>query len=90
MVYVDKSFQMASSDPQAFKVGKKHGHIWCHMWADSVEELIDFALSLGMKREWLQKSEKFPHFDLVPTRRARAIAKGAVEMSIKEWLRKTR
>jgi len=89
MVYVDYLFQFESIDPEALRVGKRHGHKWCHMWADSLDELIKFALSIGMKREWLQNEfGKFPHFDLVPTRRIRALKKGAQELSLKEWFRK--
>lgn len=87
MVYVDQLFSQASSNRQAYAVGKRHGHKWCHLWADSVDELIKFALALGLKRNWLQnESGRFPHFDLVPTYRQRAIANGAVEMSLRDWI----
>jgi len=86
MVYVDQLFRQASSNAQAYVVGKRHSHKWCHLWADSVDELIKFALALGLKRGWLQnESGRFPHFDLVPTYRQRAIANGAVEMAFRDW-----
>jgi hypothetical protein len=88
MVYVDYSIHLESSNPKAFRVGERHNHEWCHLWADSFEELMDFAQAIGMKREWLQKNSRVPHFDLIPTKRVMAIAKGAQEMSLKEWLKK--
>ncbi|MBE3086368.1 MAG: DUF4031 domain-containing protein [Bacteroidetes bacterium] len=88
MVYVDYSFKLESINPKALRVGKRHGHKWCHMWADDVEELKKFALSIGIKQEWLQNKRGFPHFDIVPTKRLRAIANGAQEMPLKEWIKK--
>ena len=88
-VYVDILFQMEAKEAQAYRVGKKHCHRWCHLWADSIEELIAFALKIGMKRQWLQnESGRFPHFDLVPPRRKRAIELGAIETDLREWFRK--
>ena len=88
MIYVDFIFQMKSNDVKAFNVGKRHRHQWCHMWADDLKELVKFATKIGLKREWLQKENgRFPHFDLTPPYRAKAISYGAVEMSFKKWLR---
>ena len=91
MVYVDAIFHKPSANQQAFAVGKRHNHNWCHMWADSVEELVEFALTIGLKRAWLQnKKGRFPHFDLVPTYRRRAIANGAIETSLYNWYKSHR
>jgi hypothetical protein len=48
-----------------------------HMFADSVEELHDFAAKLGLKREWFQ-DKSAPHYDVSLTVRKRAIELGAV------------
>jgi hypothetical protein len=40
-----------------------------------------------MKREWFQNKPCFPHYDLVPTRRAVAIRYGAVERELRDYLR---
>lgn len=37
------------------------------------------ARAVGMRREWFQNHVDHPHYDLVPSRRARAIELGAVE-----------
>jgi hypothetical protein len=67
---------------QAARVGARHGHAWCHLFADleDCEEIHAFARRLGLKREWFDRS----HYDLVPTKRARAIALGAVPLSCEE------
>jgi hypothetical protein len=60
---------------------------WCHLWSDNVEELHEFARKLGMKRSWFQNKPTFPHYDLVPRRRAIAIKLGAKQISLKEYLK---
>ncbi len=54
----------------------------CHMFADSVEELVEFAVKkVGMKRAWIQVSRKgLTHFDLTGTRRDKAVKAGAIEL----------
>lgn len=82
-VYVDHIFALESSNPQAKRVGARHGHRWCHMWADSSEELMGMAVRIGLKPEWLQKKKwRVEHFDLTPTKRAQALKAGA-----EEWYR---
>lgn len=51
----------------------------CHMYADTLEELHTMANAIGMKRAWFQDKPGFPHYDLVASRRKRAVALGAVE-----------
>ena len=81
MIYVDALMQHGRQSyhgegkSQAQRVGAKHGHLWCHLFADQADcqELHDFAARLGMKRQWFQGD----HYDLVPGRRTRAIELGA-------------
>lgn len=87
MVYVDNLHYWPSRSKKAYAVGKRHGHMWCHLWADNINELIKFALALGLKESWLQQGRICKHFDLVPPYRERAIANGAMEMSLAEWYR---
>jgi hypothetical protein len=51
----------------------------CHLWADSLEELHVFATRLGLKRAWFQDHPKLPHYDLVKSRRDKAVRLGAKE-----------
>ncbi len=54
----------------------------CHLFTDTLEldELHRVAAAAGMKRSWFQDSKSAPHYDLTPSRRAAAIAAGAVEV----------
>ncbi len=67
---------------------------WCHLFADDVEELHVLAARIGMKRAWFQhRPGRLPHYDLVPPRRAAALAAGAVEVGrekLVELIRKER
>lgn len=55
----------------------------CHMFADSVEELVAFAERIGLKRSWLQGTApgKVPHFDLTEGKRWQALDAGASDTS---------
>ena len=33
-----------------------HGKLWCHLVADSLDELHTFAARLGLRRSWFQAS----------------------------------
>jgi hypothetical protein len=44
---------------------------------ESVEELLGFAISLGLLRRWFQPGSA-PHFDLSPRLRTKAIVAGAI------------
>lgn len=94
-VYVDPLMQhgMASyhgaGAAQAARVGAKHGHRWCHLFADSPGELIEFAVKkLGMRPGWYQRDRDGGHFDLVPPRRVAAVKLGAIELSHRESVAK--
>ena len=67
---------------------KKYGDKWCHLWTDgNIEELINFAKKIGLKESWLQKNRRFPHFDLVQSKRKIAIENGAIYISLRDWYR---
>lgn len=62
--------------------GLRHTH-WCHMTADTEEELHAFAARLGLKRSWFQKKSERDyrwHYDIVPSKRAQAVRLGAQEI----------
>jgi hypothetical protein len=68
--------------------GWRHGPS-CHMIADSVDELMEFALAMGLHHEWFQEKST-PHFDLTADGRAQAVAMGAVELDRRGLIRKLR
>lgn len=84
--YVDPLFHMPGRNARVKRVGERHGHQWSHLWADTEEELHRMAEALGMQRAWFQDKPGFPHYDLVPPRRAQAVFFGAIEKSLHEWL----
>ena len=52
----------------------------CHLFADSLEELHEFALKLGLKRSYFQAGSIVPHYDLTANKRKEAVKKGADEI----------
>ena len=60
---------------------------WCHMVSDgSVEELHAFASEIGLRRRWFQDGPR-PHYDLRPSKRRLAVAKGAKEVNVRVLVR---
>ncbi|BCO29787.1 hypothetical protein MIZ03_4711 [Rhodoferax lithotrophicus] len=51
---------------------------WCHMLADSLEELHLFAKHLGVKRHWFHRNASYPHYDITREMRDYAINQGAL------------
>ncbi len=79
MIYIDS---LKSCTP-------KKGWRWssyCHMFADSEEELHEFANKIGMKIEWFQ-NKKLPHYDLTAKRRQLALSLGAIEID-SSWIKR--
>jgi hypothetical protein len=62
------------------------GRRWCHMLADTPEELHRFAWQLGIKRSSYQGPPKTnkPHYDITAFERDRALRLGAVACSREE------
>lgn len=58
----------------------------CHLIADSVEELMEFAVGMGLRPEWFQPKSS-PHFDLTADARVTAVEHGAIELSQREFVR---
>jgi hypothetical protein len=90
-VYVDDAFIRA-------RVGRITSR-WCHLFADTEEELHVFAQSIGLRRSWYQvpkgpggKGLAVPeslkaqmwHYDITEGRRVDAVARGAVVVTRRE------
>lgn len=76
-VYVDDAF--IRTEPGY--LGMRFGAVWCHMTADTKDELHEFAGSIGLKRSWFQdKPRGLWHYDVTKAVRSRAVAAGAVEI----------
>ena len=86
-VYVDDA-----SIPASVRNGSRtHTSTWCHLTADTQEELHAFAAQLGLKRSYFQpgtpiggKPSPFWHYDLTAGKRAQAVRLGAVEVGYRD------
>lgn len=78
-VYVDNLVDYGLGAVQ----GAPRAKYWCHMFADSEEELHAMADKIGMRRVWYQSwpAHSLPHYDLTATRRLVAVQEGAVEFN---------
>lgn len=80
-VYIDDAF----IDATVGSGDRRFRSRWCHLVADSTDELLQFAGRLGMDERWLQRrGEPGEHFDVPEPRRDRAVLCGAVEISWRE------
>jgi Protein of unknown function (DUF4031) len=54
--------------------------VMCHLWADSLDELLAMVDAIGVQRKWLQQPPKasWVHFDIALSKKALAIKAGAV------------
>jgi Protein of unknown function (DUF4031) len=67
------------------------GRRWCHLTADSPEELHELAARLGLLRQWFQSRPEQPwhdHYDLPEDVRVQAIACGARALTTREMGRR--
>lgn len=53
--------------------------LWCHLVADSLNELHEFAGQLGLKRQWFQDRGFYPHYDVTVAVRMKALRCGAID-----------
>ena len=63
------------------------GRMWCHLTADSEEELHGFAAALGLPRSKFQSRSGRPwvdHYDVPESLRSEAVRLGALEITFRE------
>ena len=68
-------------DEPLHKLGRM---IMCHMIATDRDELHEMAKKIGIRRAWFQSKGKYPHYDICKSKRAEAVALGAIEVSSRE------
>ena len=69
----------------------RHGFgrmVMCHLWSDSLEELLGMVDAIGVPRKWIQghpelslpkaRAASWVHFDISLGKKAQAIARGAI------------
>ncbi len=63
--------------------------VMCHMIADSRHELISMAERVGVAPKWIQQADTYSeHFDICLSKRARAVALGAVELTSRDLVQR--
>lgn len=84
-VYVDDA-SIPASVPNG---GRLHTSRWCHLMADTLPELLQFADRIGLRRSWVQDERSGVHFDVTAGKRRQAVAAGAIEIEVcsPEWER---
>lgn len=63
------------------------GRFWCHLFADTVEELHAFAEQLDLRRQWFQ-DRRYPHYDLTTHKRTWALRGGAEQITTRHWIKR--
>lgn len=59
--------------------------IMCHMMADTSDELLQMADTIGVARKWIQyPGTPKEHFDISLSKRALAVKHGAIEITQRE------
>lgn len=77
-------------DPAVFQKSVKGRKQYCHMTADTLQELHEFAKSIGVKPHFFHKSATYLHYDLNSLQRDAAINAGAIAISSKELVIKSK
>jgi hypothetical protein len=86
-VYVD-DYKIRADVPNGPRVVRG---VWCHMTADTTDELLAMAKTIGMKPSWIQKPGTWQeHFDVTLSKRKLAIAAGAIEVGMLDSVRAMR
>ncbi|MEO6277969.1 DUF4031 domain-containing protein [Roseateles sp.] len=65
----------------------KHGYAWFHLMADSVQELHEFAASIGVPSRAFHRGARHPHYDVSASQRRRALQHGATAISARDAVR---
>ena len=79
-VYVDKSEWTRSTSKNPRK-------LYSHMVADTLDELHEFALKIGVKRHFFHRSSACYHYDITAEQQLKAIEHGAVLEETRELLK---
>lgn len=62
-------------------------YVMCHLMAESIPELMQFARKIGLKEEWFQGDGIYPHFDVSLSKRKLAVENGAIEVTAREMIK---
>ena len=65
----------------------KHGRLWFHMVADSIDELHAFAAKLDLPDRAFHRGARHPHYDIPEDVCPRALALGARSITSRDAVR---
>lgn len=74
LVYVDNAFV------------EHRGRQWCHLLADSIDELHEFAASVGLSKHAFHRAARIPHYDISTRQRFLVLAKGAQSVTVRQGI----
>ena len=80
-VYVDNTI-CYSQEPAGYVGRPRRNARWAHMIADTEAELHAIAQRIGLRRAWFQGD----HYDVIPTKRERAVRLGAIPLGRREFI----
>lgn len=60
------------------------GYKWCHMLADSLQELHEFADLIEVDKRLFHRDASYPHYDITVQMREAALEHGAVKATRKQ------
>ena len=60
------------------------GYKWCHMLADTLQELHDFAELIDVDKRLFHRNASYPHYDVTVQMRETALEYGAIPASRKK------
>jgi hypothetical protein len=78
LVYVDNAFV------------ESRGRQWCHLLADSTEELHEFAAAVGLSRQAFHRAARIPHYDITAKQRLLMLSKGVQSITVRQGIFLTR
>ena len=78
LVYVDNAFV------------ERRGRQWCHLLADSTEELHEFAAAVGLSRQAFHRAARIPHYDITAKQRLLMLSKGVQSITVRQGIFLTR
>lgn len=89
-VYMDEPTEYPKDmiNPRAKFCGTKWSHMWCEPGHEA--QLHATAKSLGLRRDWFQNRDGFPHYDLTVGMFWKAYRMGIPVADLKEWVRRRR
>ena len=62
----------------------------CHMIADTTQELLAMAARIGVQSKWIQQKGTYQeHFDICLAKKAMALDRGAIPITLRELAVKT-